>query len=105
MIQRENKKSSIKQIILRFFCIVVILVFVFLINKIIIEKNNVEMQVRLNNQTMYDLNHQIELEDMKTDELNDKKNTINSNNNIEKIAREQFGFIKSDEIILKPKSR
>lgn len=105
MIQRENKKSAFKQIVLRILCIIVISVFVFLINKIMVEKNIIEQQVNRNSQTIYDLNHQIELEDMKNDELNDKKNTINSNNNIEKIAREQFGFIKSDEIILKPEDK
>ena len=105
MIQRENKKSAFKQIVLRILCIIVISVFVILINKIMVEKNIIEQQVNRNSQTIYDLNHQIELEDMKNDELNDKKNTINSNNNIEKIAREQFGFIKSDEIILKPEDK
>ena len=105
MIQRENKKSAFKQIVLRILCIIVISVFVFLINKIMVEKNIIEQQVNRNSQTINDLNHQIELEDMKNDELNDKKNTINSNNNIKKIAREQFGFIKSDEIILKPEDK
>ena len=48
------------------------------------------------------LEQAITLEDLKTEALNKKKEKANSDENIEEIAREQFGFIKSGEIVIKP---
>ena len=104
MMQKINRKKTIKRFFFRLLCIIVTVVFSFLVRKVFAEKKIIDKQVKKNNQIIHDLNNQIELEDDKYDELTDQKNTINSNNNIEKIAREQFGFIKSDEIILKPKN-
>lgn len=48
------------------------------------------------------LEQAIILEDLRTEALNKKKEKANSDENIEDIAREQFGFIKKGEIVIKP---
>ena len=100
--KKNQKNNDFKIILRRTICIVVIVVstviYIFMSN----------LYKKLDKENKFSLRQIESLEDSivyandKKDQLVDRKNTINSDENIEAIAREQFGFIKDDEIILKP---
>lgn len=103
MNQEVRKNKKFKRILFRIICLIAIVVLSILIYKFKNYKDNIDYQIKIREEHIDILNNDINIENQKTEELKDRKNTINSNNNIEKIARDEFGYIKQNEIILKPK--
>ncbi len=103
MNQEIRKNKKLKRILFRIICLIAIVVLSVLIYKFKDYKDSIDYQIKIKEEHIDILNNDINIENQKTEELKDRKNTINSNNNIEKIARDEFGYIKQNEIILKPK--
>lgn len=104
MNQEAKKNKKFKRILFRIVCLIVIVVLSFLIHRFKNYKDNITYEIKIKEEHIDILNNDIDIENQKTEELHDRKNTINSNNNIEKIARDEFGYIKNNEIILKPEN-
>ena len=98
----KTKKNKFKTIFRRiiYLCIIVLLGFLCLYVNDLNNKSDIDNKKYLSE--IESLENAIKHENEQNKELINRKNTINSDENIENIAREQFGFIKSDEIILKP---
>lgn len=98
----KNKKTKFKTIFRRiiYICIIFILGFLCLYINDLNKKSDIDNKKYISE--IESLENAIKHENDQNKELINRKNTINSDENIENIAREQFGFIKSDEIILKP---
>lgn len=87
---------------LKIVCSVVIIVVSIAIVYVKQSEQNVLREQDRQAAVIESLEQAITLEDLRTEALNQKKEKVNSDENIEEIAREQFGFIKSGEIVIKP---
>ena len=56
-------------------------------------------QIEKNRETITSLNEQIEYEKRRTEEIEELKGKVNSDEYIEKVAREKLGYIKQNEKI------
>ena len=87
---------------LKVICSIVIIIASIAIVFVKQNESNVMKEQARQSAVIESLEQAITLEDLKTEALNKKKEKANSDENIEEIAREQFGFIKSGEIVIKP---
>ena len=87
---------------LKIICSIVIIIASIAIVFVKQSEMNVMKERARQAEVIESLEQAITLEDLKTEDLNQKKEKANSDENIEEIAREQFGFIKSGEIVIKP---
>lgn len=87
---------------LKIICSVVIIVATIAIIFVKQNEQNILKEQARQAAVIESLEQAITLEDLKTEALNQKKDKANSDENIEEIAREQFGFIKNGEIVIKP---
>lgn len=86
----------------KLICSVVIIIASIAIIFLKQSEQNVLKEQNRQSAVIESLEQAITLEDLRTEDLNKKKEKANSDENIEEIAREQFGFIKSGEIVIKP---
>lgn len=84
----KNKKKSIPTLL-------VSLVVVFFLVKGIMQ----QPQITKNKETIEDLNIQIAEQEQKLNDLEQLKEKVNTDEYIEKVAREKLGLIKENEII------
>ena len=87
---------------LKIICSIVIIIASIAIVFVKQSEMNVMKERARQAEVIESLEQAITLEDLKTEALNQKKEKANSDENIEEIAREQIGFIKSGEIVIKP---
>lgn len=84
----KNKKITVSTL-------AVSLVVAFLLIKGVMQ----QPKITENKEKIEDLNEQIALQEQKLEELDELKEKVNTDEYIEKVAREHFGYIKENEII------
>ena len=86
----------------KIICSIVIIISSLAIVYVKRNEQNIQKEQERQIAAIESLEQAITIEDLKTENLIEKKEKANSDENIEEIAREQFGFIKSGEIVIKP---
>lgn len=84
----KNKKIAVSTL-------AVSLVVAFLLIKGVMQ----QPKITENKEKIDELNEQIALQEQKLEELDELKEKVNTDEYIEKVAREHFGYIKENEII------
>ena len=87
----------------RFIMIVILLVLIFAVfiaNKIL---NNKKLELAKKTIKINELQIEIEKEEEKAKNLDKTNNQVNSDDDVEALARQELGLIKKDEIVIKPR--
>lgn len=87
---------------LKVVCSIIIILTGIAISIINQDKISVSKEQLRQKEVIESLEEAIKMEEIKTEDLNKRKEKANSDENIEEIARENFGFIKDGEIVIKP---
>lgn len=87
---------------LKVVCSIIIILTGIAISIINQDKLSVSKEQSRQKEVIESLEEAIKMEEIKTEDLNKRKEKANSDENIEEIARENFGFIKDGEIVIKP---
>lgn len=100
----QKRKISRKSIYLRGACVFIIILIVPLIMIIKMNDKKNDYEHLKSDIAIESCEAQIQVEDNRKAQLLEKKASANSDANLEELAREEFNFIKGDEIIIKPKN-
>ena len=92
---KEEIKRSTKKSKLKITTIVLLLVVLFMLIKGVM----LQPQITDNYDKISELEEQIEYEKQRADEVDALKENVDSDEYIEKIAREKLGMIRKDEIV------
>ncbi len=91
MIKKQNKNKSIY----RLLGIIFVVAFSFMFIKGVLN----QPQITKNEAAIADLKEKIEYEKKRTEEVEELKTKVDTDEYIEKVAREKLGMIKRDEIV------
>lgn len=91
-----------KRFLIRFLSLSIIVIMIVALFYIYNLNNNLFLEHKIEDAKIESLQAEIEKEDDRSSLLKEKINSSSSNQNIEQVAREEFGFIKGDEIIIRP---
>lgn len=91
MIKKQNKNKSIY----RLLGIIFVVAFSFMFIKGVLN----QPQITKNEATIAELKEKIEYEKKRTEEVEELKTKVDTDEYIEKVAREKLGMIKRDEIV------
>ena len=102
--RKTTNKNNIFSILKRLIYILIICFLIFSIYRIKLSNDSFGEKHIKKDIEIESLNNSINSENTRNKELENKDKTLNSNENIEELARDLFGYIKPDETIIKPKN-